>query len=58
MTKAQELNAKADHFAARAASAKGRTTRNTYLSLEQAVRTLATTEQRDEAARQSPANAD
>ena len=48
MTRAQQLRAKADSFAARAASAKGRTRRNTYLSLEQAVRSLAVMEERDE----------
>ena len=57
MTKAQELRAKADHFAARAASAKARTTRNTYLSLEQSVRNLAASEERDEDAKQIAANA-
>jgi len=52
MTKAQQLRAKADSFAARAASAKARTLRNTYLSLEQAVRNLADLEERGESARQ------
>lgn len=51
MTKAQELHAKADVFAGRAASAKGRTTRNTYLSLEHSVRALAASEERAEADR-------
>jgi hypothetical protein len=58
MTKAQELHAKAELFAALAASAKARTTRNTYLSLEQSVRSLALSEERDQAARKLSANAD
>jgi hypothetical protein len=56
MTKVQELRAKADSFAARAATAKGRTMRNTFLSLEQSVRNLAAIEERDEDARHSPAD--
>jgi hypothetical protein len=55
MTRAQLLRAKADSFAARAASAKARTQRNTFLSLEQAVRSLAAMEERDESARQGEA---
>ena len=50
MTRAQELHAKADHFADRAARAHGRTARNTYLSLEQSYRSLATQQERFEAA--------
>jgi hypothetical protein len=41
MDKLQDLLLKADQFAARAASAKARTERNTYLSLEQSCRALA-----------------
>jgi hypothetical protein len=52
MTKTQELRAKADHFAERAASAKQRTARNTFLSLEQTVRTLAANEERAAGERQ------
>jgi len=58
MSKAQELHAKADLFAARAAGAKGRTARNTYLSLEQTVRSLAIREQRGEDARHGAAGAE
>jgi hypothetical protein len=58
MTKAQELHAKADVFAQRAASAKARTARNTYLSLEQSVRSLAAIREREEAARQAALAAD
>jgi hypothetical protein len=54
MTKAQELRAKADSFAARAASAKGRTMRNTYHSLEQSVRNLAASEEREDDPRHNP----
>jgi len=54
MTRAQQLRAKADSFAARAANAKARTLRNTYLSLEQAVRSLAVMEERGETARHGP----
>ena len=50
MTRAQELRAKADHFADRAARARDRTARNTYLSLEQSYRSLATQQSRFEAA--------
>lgn len=50
MTRAQELHAKADHFAARAAHARGRTARNTYLSLEKSYRGLAAQQERFEAA--------
>jgi hypothetical protein len=42
LTRAQDLHAKANHFADRAAHAHGRTARNTYLSLEQSYRGLAT----------------
>ena len=41
MTRTQQLLDKATHFAARAAHAKGRTERNTYLSLEKSYRSLA-----------------
>ena len=41
MTRAQEFRAMAEEFAARAASSKARTTRNTFLSLEQSLRHLA-----------------
>jgi hypothetical protein len=58
MTKSQQLQAKADHFAARAAAAKDRTIRNTYLSLEQSVRAVAASEARAEEPRPSAANAD
>ncbi len=50
MSRAKELLAKAEHFAARAARARGRTARNTYLSLEQSYRGLATQQERFEAA--------
>ncbi len=50
MTRVQEFHAKADHFALRAARARGRTARNTYLSLEQSYRRLATQQERFEAA--------
>jgi|WetSurMetagenome_2_1015567.scaffolds.fasta_scaffold146392_2 hypothetical protein len=50
MTKAHELYAKADRFAARAAHARTRTERNTYLSLEKSYRTLADKQVRFEAA--------
>ena len=50
VTRAQELHAKADHFAERAAQARGRTARNTYLSLEQSYRSLATQQERFETA--------
>ena len=51
MTKATELRAKADAYAARAAAAKARTERNTYLSLEQSCRALANHVEQGEAAR-------
>jgi hypothetical protein len=57
MTKVQELHAKADHFAARAANAKARRLRNTYLALEQAVRSLAEHEERSDPAGGSAAEA-
>ena len=41
MTTVQELREKADQFAARAAHAKARTQRNTFLSLAQSCRFLA-----------------
>jgi hypothetical protein len=50
VTKAQDLQAKADHFADRAAHARERTARNTYLSLEQSYRSLAAQLDRFEAA--------
>jgi hypothetical protein len=50
MTKALELYAKADRFALRAAHARTRTERNTYLSLEKSYRTLAAKQERFEAA--------
>ncbi len=50
MTRAQQLHAKADHFADRAAHARERTARNTYLSLEQSYRGLAIQQDRFEAA--------
>ncbi len=40
-TKSEELSAKADQFATRAAHAKDRKVRNTFRSLEQSCRTLA-----------------
>ena len=52
MTRAQELHAKANHFADRAAHAHGRTARNTYLSLEQSYRGLAIQQERFEIAGQ------
>ena len=57
MTKAKELWAKADKFAARAAAAKARTERNTYLSLEQSCRTLAAHAEQGAAERAQAANA-
>ena len=57
MTKAQELYAKADAFAERAANAKARTARNTYRSLEQSVRSLAASQERDEAERRESEDA-
>ncbi len=50
MARTQELLDKAAHFADRAARARGRTERNTYLSLEQSYRTLAAHTGRFEAA--------
>ena len=50
MTKTQELLGRADHFAARAVHAKGRTERNTCLSLEQSYRSLAEKRERFETA--------
>ena len=41
LTRTQELLTRADHFARRAIKARGRTARNTYLSLEQSYRSLA-----------------
>ena len=52
MTRAQDLHAKADHFAERARRARDRTARNTYLSLEQSYRSLAAQQERFEAAGQ------
>lgn len=46
MTKMQRLLERADHFADRAAHARGRTERNTYLSLERSYRTLAAQHER------------
>jgi len=43
-----------DAFAGRAALARGRTARNTYLSLEHSVRAIATSEERAEAERREP----
>ena len=57
MTKAKELRAQADQFAARAAAAKARTERNTYLSLEQSCRTLAANAEQNAARRTPAANA-
>ena len=50
MTRAKELTAKADQFADRASRARGRTARNTYLSLEKSYRSLALQQERFEAA--------
>ena len=50
MTTTQDLQAKADHFAHRAAQAKDRTARNTYLSLENSYRGLAAQQERFDAA--------
>ncbi|HEY5410868.1 MAG TPA: hypothetical protein VIJ94_09085 [Caulobacteraceae bacterium] len=52
MTRVQDLQAKADHFADRAAHARDRTARNTYLSLEQSYRSLAVQQGRFEIAGQ------
>lgn len=48
MTRAKELTEKAEQFADRAARARGRTARNTYLSLEQSYRSLAVQQERFE----------
>jgi hypothetical protein len=45
MSRAQDFKAKAEQFAARAAHAKLRTERNTFLSLEQSCRQLAADEE-------------
>jgi hypothetical protein len=50
MTRTQELLARADHYADRAARARGRTARNTYLSLEQSYRNLVAQYERFDAA--------
>jgi len=50
LTRSQELQAKADHFAIRASRAHGRTARNTYLSLERSYRGLASQQERFEIA--------
>ena len=50
MTTALDLLARADHFARRASRARGRTARNTYLSLEQSYRNLAAQQERFESA--------
>ena len=50
MTTALELLSRADHFAHRASRARGRTARNTYLSLEQSYRNLAAQQGRFETA--------
>ncbi len=50
MTRTQDLLDRATHFAARAAHAKGRIERNTYLSLEQSYRNLAAHYERFDAA--------
>ncbi len=50
MTTAPELLSKAEHFAHRASRARGRTARNTYLSLEQSYRNLAAQQERFETA--------
>ncbi len=50
MSRSKELTDRADHFAVRAARARGRTARNTYLSLEQSYRGLAAQQERFEAA--------
>jgi hypothetical protein len=55
MLKSEQFLNKADQFAARAAAAKARTLRNTFLSLEQTCRNLAASEQRREAARTADA---
>ncbi len=50
VSRSKELSERADHFASRAVRARGRTARNTYLSLEQSYRSLATQQERFEAA--------
>jgi hypothetical protein len=55
MSTPKDLYAKAERFGRRAAAAKGRIVRNTYLSLERSVRMLAVSEECDEAARQEQA---
>ncbi len=50
MNRAKELTSKADQFADRAARARERTARNTYLSLERSYRSLAVQQERFEAA--------
>jgi hypothetical protein len=47
MTRAQEFKAKAEQFAARAATARVRTERNTFLSLERSCRQLAAQKEPD-----------
>jgi hypothetical protein len=54
VTRTQDLQAKADHFASRADHARGRTARNTNLSIEQAYRSLAADEERTDAANPAP----
>ena len=48
MSEARDLRAKAERYAALASAARQRTTRNTYLSLEQTLRALAANEERAE----------
>ena len=50
MSRSTELTERAEQFAHRASRARGRTARNTYLSLEQSYRSLATQQERFEAA--------
>ena len=50
MSSSKELTDRADQFALRAARARDRTARNTYLSLEQSYRGLAAQQERFEAA--------
>jgi hypothetical protein len=54
VTRTQDLQAKADHFASRAGHARNRTARNTNLSLEQSYRSLAADEERTDAANPAP----
>ena len=56
MNRAKELTSKADQFADRAARARERTARNTYLSLERSYRSLAVQQERFEAAGRELAN--